>query len=460
MFSFNKQRAVQFQEEAAPEQPDYEVALMECLTHIAAGRKPNVAHVPPRLAPLLTTLADTIMRRDEETLSRTVGFSIQASEAMAATAKITDEVRTVSTGAQTMAAGVEQMTASISQIADNANQVADAMNHAVEETKVGTQAARQAATVISEASETFTRLASTIESLSEATQQIGQFTSIIEAIAKQTNLLALNATIEAARAGEAGRGFAVVANEVKSLSAQTQKATVDIGARVSHLSGQMQASLGEFEALKGMLQGGASAAYETSERIENIGQVVAANTARIDEMSVVLQQQSQAVSEISAGVDIIAVKSRASTRFAEEVIQSVAKSESLINEQFAELERRTIRNYVLHRAKSDHCLWKKRLSEMLVGLNQLKPGELNDHHECSLGKWYDLVQDNSMRAKHSFKELEGPHALVHNHGRKAVELFAQGRKEEAVREISAMEKASVDVLRLLDDMLRDGGTGA
>ena len=65
----------------------------------------------------------------------------------------------------------------------------------------------------------------------------------IDAIAKQTNLLALNATIEAARAGDAGKGFAVVAGEVKNLSAQTARATAEVGEvlenlrrRVDHLA--------------------------------------------------------------------------------------------------------------------------------------------------------------------------------------------------------------------------------
>lgn len=74
-----------------------------------------------------------------------------------------------------------------------------------------------------------------IRGLVEAVASIGSVAGLINAIADQTNLLALNATIEAARAGEAGRGFAVVASEVKSLAAQTAKAT-QISARGSRRS--------------------------------------------------------------------------------------------------------------------------------------------------------------------------------------------------------------------------------
>jgi methyl-accepting chemotaxis protein len=72
-----------------------------------------------------------------------------------------------------------------------------------------------------------------ITSLANAAQKIGDVVSLIGDIARQTNLLALNATIEAARAGEAGRGFTVVASEVKSLAAQTGKATDNVAAQIA-----------------------------------------------------------------------------------------------------------------------------------------------------------------------------------------------------------------------------------
>ena len=84
-----------------------------------------------------------------------------------------------------------------------------------------------------------------ISALSEAAEKIGSVVDMIAKIAGQTNLLALNATIEAARAGEMGKGFAVVALEIKSLAAQTAKATDDIAQQITQVQEATREFIGE-----------------------------------------------------------------------------------------------------------------------------------------------------------------------------------------------------------------------
>lgn len=66
------------------------------------------------------------------------------------------------------------------------------------------------------------------DNLEKQSNNVRESISLINNITRQTNLLALNASIEAARAGEAGKGFSVVAGEIRKLSEQTQRFTLQI----------------------------------------------------------------------------------------------------------------------------------------------------------------------------------------------------------------------------------------
>lgn len=435
---------------------DHTDALSNVLKDLQAGRRPDVASMaamPQDLAVPLAALAEAIAVRDETDLAINVEFSIQASESMAAVARITGDVREIDSKAQTMAAAIEELDASISQISETATGSSEEMRRASELMVQGTQKvhdAAEAANSISNAMDTTEQEATRV---ADAVEQITTFIGTIEGIAQQTNLLALNATIEAARAGEAGRGFAVVASEVKTLSGQTRMATEEISRLIEGLRGVVGKLFASVEGARSSVSATQELTVQTEQDISSVNEIVGNTSTRMDEIANVLGEQSTATKELSRGVTQIACGSQMAAGRADDVINSVQKSEALIDRQFGAFEGREIGDYVLHRAKSDHFLWKKRLSEMLVGMNNLTKDELSDHYSCRLGKWYGSISDENIKRHPAFDALEEPHAAVHTYGRQAAEHFAQGQWEEALSSVAAMENASVDVVRLLDELI-------
>ena len=240
---------------------------------------------------------------------------------------------------------------------------------------------------------------------------------------------------------------------MKSLSGQTRKATEEIGGLIQQLQSAVSELTGSVEAARSHVASAQALSDATGQDIASINDQVALAAGRMAEIASTLQEQSQATGELSRNVSNIAEGCRTAAGRADQVIDTVKQSEALIEQRFGGLEGREIPDYVLFRAKSDHLLWKKRLSEMLVGLNNLTESELADHHSCRLGKWYGGVDDASIRGHRAYGELETPHAAVHANGKRAAALFAQGDRDGAYAAIADMEAASVDVVRLLDELL-------
>jgi len=432
-------------------------AAAEAIGRLAAGTRPDLDHLPadldPALARAIVELASAVAKRDRDELARTVGFSSGASEAMAAVARVVGDVRGINGMTETMAAAIVELEASMGNIATIGKASADGMATASTLMSNGARAVDGANGAIGAIANATGTIASSVSALQKATGQIGEIVTTIAAIAAQTNLLALNATIEAARAGEAGKGFAVVAGEVKALSAQTRQATEDIQRRVAALQTEVAALVSTMQAADEAVATGRAVTADAREKIGGLQGIFGENSGRMTEISGILDEQARATRELSEGVSKIVSKVQGATGHADAAITSVARSEKLIAEQFEGLEKRAIPDYVLHRAKSDHMLWKKRLNEMLVGLNKLTPAELTDHQSCRLGKWYTAVADAQLKSHPAFAQLDAPHAAVHRHGRRAAELHAAGDRDGAYREVAEMEKASTEVVRLLDALI-------
>ncbi len=429
-------------------------AMVEVLAAITARQQPALDAFPRVLADAIRLACGAHATRDSQDLDRTVAFSMQASSAVAAVARITGEVRETNARAQSMAAAVEQLTTSIDQISTSADQASGEMAAASTQSDEGAKATSEAARASRAAADAFGRMSRANQELGAATAQISAFAGTIESLAKQTNLLALNATIEAARAGDVGRGFAVVAQEVKALSAQTKQATDDIKTRISRLESFVRDLTDNVGEVRTRIEEGLVRAEEASTHIDGVRASIGANADRMASIAQVLQQQTQAVEEISRSVHAVATGAETCSSLAGDALDEVGRSEALIDDQFKLLDGRNIADYTLHRAKSDHCMWKKRLWELFVGLKNFTAGELSDHSQCRLGKWYDRVDDPVIKDQPAFRRLLEPHIVVHKRGKKAAELIASGDRDAARQAMAEMERASAEVIVLLDDLIR------
>ncbi|PLX70062.1 MAG: hypothetical protein C0603_03745 [Denitrovibrio sp.] len=164
-------------------------------------------------------------------------------------------------------------------------------------------------------------VAENLNELKTASQGITNIVSIIVDIAEQTNLLALNAAIEAARAGEAGRGFAVVADEVRKLAEKTGTSTQEISSMVSSIQSNVQGVVDTVHEGIDEVESSSKSITIVGENFEDVVRQMESAANAVEPILMIIEQQSEAISNIKATVTNVSLASEESKMIVDEVSQ-------------------------------------------------------------------------------------------------------------------------------------------
>ena len=198
-----------------------------------------------------------------------------------------------------VAAAAEQSATAMREAA----QTAAGLIRAIEDARSEVEVAAGVATRAGDQAEAAVKVSQALSSHVEAIESI---LGLIRDIAGQTNLLALNATIEAARAGDAGRGFAVVAQEVKTLAAQTARATDDITTKITAIQQATRETVDANGSIMGTVEEVEASANRIREAMELQAQTVTMITAAVDETALAADSMSSTIAAIRTDTENVA----------------------------------------------------------------------------------------------------------------------------------------------------------
>jgi methyl-accepting chemotaxis protein len=218
----------------------------------------------------------------------------------------------VASGAQALAQGAAEQASSIEELSATIADISQKIKNTANYADMANAEAISTGEEVRTSNQQMQEMKVAMNNINTKSAEIGKIIKTIEDIAFQTNILALNAAVEAARAGVAGKGFAVVADEVRNLAQKSAEAAKNT---TSLIEETVQA-----------VERGSDIADSNAQSMMTV--VEGSNKVKdfVNEIARASKEQSEALSQITIGIDQISAVVQNNSATSEE---SAAASEEL-----------------------------------------------------------------------------------------------------------------------------------
>jgi methyl-accepting chemotaxis protein len=247
----------------------------------------------------------------------------------------------------------------------------------------------------------------------------------------------------------------VVADEVRALAERTTRATREIGEMIKNIQAETRGAVEDMGQGVRQVETGSSEATRSGEALREIMEQINAVAMQVSQIATAAEEQNATTSDISINMHQITQVVQTTAHGAEESLTAASHMNGNAEELMSIINKFIINEdvpLVLNKAMSAHLIFVGKVKSHLDGSARIDVNSLPSHLTCAFGRWYQTKGKDSCGQMSVFREIDAPHAKVHELGKQAIIAYNSGDNNKASGLCAEMVSNSKVLLGIINQL--------